>query len=176
MPPHHPLFGHLLVAKDVMSKLPINAHPQYLPGEIQRKFPDVGPVFYLDMWPFSLPLLVVASPSAAYQLTQEHSQPKAAGLRNYMRPLTDNNDLVTMEGQLWKDWRNIFNPGFSASHLMTLVPEILCEISTFSDILRDLARKGEMFSLEEVLVNVTMDTIGRVTLQVLKFPCCSPNY
>ena len=168
MPPHHPVFGHLLVAKDVMSKLPSNAHPQYLPGQVRRKYSDVGPVFYLDMWPFSLPILVVASPSAAYQLTQEHSQPKAEGLRNYMRPLTENNDLVTMEGQMWKDWRNVYNPGFSASHLITLVPEILHEISTFSEILREMVRKGDMFSLEDVTVNMTMDIIGRVGLWVLR--------
>jgi sterigmatocystin biosynthesis cytochrome P450 monooxygenase len=104
MPPHHPVFGHLLIAQDVMSKLPSKANPQYLPGQVKRRYPDVGPVFYLDMWPFSLPILVVASPLAAYQLTQEHSQPKSDGLRNYMRPSADNNDLVSMEGQMWKDW------------------------------------------------------------------------
>lgn len=164
MPPHHPVFGHLLVAQDVMSKLPSNAHPQYLPAQVRRKYPDVGPVFYLDMWPFSLPILVGSSPLGAYQLTQEHSQPKAEGLRNYMRPLTDNNDLVSMEGQLWKDWRNVYNPGFSASHLITLVPEIVHEISTFSEILRELVRKEDMFSLEDVTVNLTMDIIGRVAL------------
>lgn len=85
-----------------------------------------------------------------------------------MRPLTGNNDLVTMEGQMWKNWRNVYNPGFSASHLTTLVPEILHEISTFSEILREQARKGDMFSLEHVLVNMTMDVIGRVTLWVLE--------
>ena len=41
---------------------------------------DVALVIYLDMWPFSLPILAVASPLAAYQLTQEHSQPKSDGL------------------------------------------------------------------------------------------------
>jgi len=164
MPPYNPLFGHLLVANDIMSKLPKNAHAQYLPGEIRRKYPGVGPVFYLDMWPFSLPILVVASPSAAYQLTQEHSQPKAEGLRTFMRPLTDNNDLVSMEGQMWKKWRSVFNPGFSASHLITLVPEFLNEISIFCDTLREHVRQDRMFSLEEVTVNMTMDTIGKVAL------------
>jgi sterigmatocystin biosynthesis cytochrome P450 monooxygenase len=166
MPPYHPVFGHLLVAQEVMSKLSGNAHPQYLPGQVRRKYSDLGPVFYLDMWPFSLPILVAASPLAAYQLTQEHSQPKSEGLRNYMRPMTDNHDLVSMEGQVWKDWRNVYNPVFSASHLITLDPELLYEITTFSEILRELVRKGDMFSLEDVTVNLTMDIIGRVALWV----------
>ena len=143
MPPHHPLFGHLLLANDVMSELPRNAHPQYLSGQVKHMYPDVGPVFYLDMWPFSLPNLVVASPEAAYQLTQEHSQPKSDGLRKYMRPLANNNDLVSLEGQPWKTRRSVYNPSFSASHLMTLVPEFLHEISTFTDILRELMHKGD---------------------------------
>ena len=147
-----------------MSKLPSDTHPQYLPGQVRRAVPDVGPVFYLDMWPFSLPLLVVSSPSAAYQLTQEHSQPKSDGLRKYMRPLAENKDLVSLEGQPWKQWRNVFNPGFSASHLINLVPQIAKEVSTFREILRERAQVGDLFLLEEATVNLTMDTIGRVAL------------
>ncbi|MCJ1367443.1 hypothetical protein MMC16_006576 [Acarospora aff. strigata] len=71
----------LNIAKDVMFKLPENAHPQYLPDQVSHKYPDVGPVSYLDIWQFTLPFLVVASPLAAYQLTQEHSQPESDGLR-----------------------------------------------------------------------------------------------
>ena len=164
MPPHHSLFGHLLLANNVMSNLPHDTHPQYLPGQIRRAVPDVGPVFYLDMWPFSLPILVVSSPSAAFQLTQEHSQPKSDGLRHFLRPLAQNKDLVSLEGQAWKHWRNVFNPGFSASHLITLVPQIAQEVLIFCEILRERARAGEMFPLEEATVNLTMDTIGRVAL------------
>ena len=164
MPPHHPLFGHLLVANDVMSKLPRDAQPQYLPSQARRAIPDVGPVFYLDMWPFSLPILVASSPSACYQLTQEHSQPKSDGLRKYMRPVADNQDLVSSEGHPWKQWRNVFNPGFSASHLITLVPQIAKEVLTFCEILQERAQAGDIFPLEEVTVNLTIDTIGRVAL------------
>lgn len=164
MPPHHPLFGHLLVANQIMSKLPPDAHPQYLPGQIRRAYPNVGPVFYLDMWPFSLPLLVVASPSAAYQLTQVHDQPKAQGQRNYMRPFTGNNDLVTLEGPEWKYWRNVFNPGFSSGHVMKLVPGIVEDVSNFCDVLQKHTSEQDMFSLEEVTVDLTIHSIGKIAL------------
>lgn len=135
MPLHNPLFGHLLETYSVLSKIPSDAHPLYLPDQLRRKYPEMGPVFYVDLWPFSTPILFVESPSAAYQLFQEHPLPKADAVRMFMYPLTKNNDLVTMEGKVWKDWRNVFNPGFSANHLMTLVPEILEAVSTYSDIL-----------------------------------------
>lgn len=164
MPPYHPIFGHLLVINRILSKLPRDMHLQYLPSQMRREIPDVGPVFYLDTWPFNLPILVVSSPSAAYQLTQERSLPKTDGLRNFLRPLAQNKDLVSLEGQEWKYWRNVFNPGFSAGHLMNLVPQISEEISTFCEILRERAQAGDLFLLEEVTVNLTMDTIGRVAL------------
>lgn len=96
------------------------------------------------------------------------SQPKSDSLRRFLRPLTENKDLVSLEGQLWKQWRNVFNPGFSASNLIHLVPQIAKEVSTFCQILRERAQAGDMFLLEEATVNLTMDTIGRVALCVLE--------
>lgn len=81
-----------------------------------------------------------------------------------MRPLAQNEDLVSLEGQPWKHWRNVFNPGFSAGHLINLVPQIAKEVSTFCEILRERAQVGDLFPLEEATVNLTMDTIGRVAL------------
>ena len=170
MPPYNPILGHLLVAKDILSSIPTDAHPMYLTDQLRRKYPDMGPVFYFDMWPFSIPMLFAQSPSSAYQLIQERIHPKAEPVRKFMYPLTKNNDLVTMEGQLWKKWRSVLSPGFSASHLMTLVPRILKAISTFSEILDEHAQTNDMFFLEQILINMTMDVIGVVTLYVTRMP------
>jgi hypothetical protein len=164
MPPHHPIFGHLLLANDLLSKLPRGAHPSYLPGLIRRAIPDVGQVFYLDMWPFSRPILVVSSPSVAQQFTQERSLRKSPEVHTWLKPLANNQDLVSLEGQGWKQWRNVYNPGFSASHLIHLVPQIAAEVSTFCDILSERVRSGAILPLEEATVNLTMDTIGRIVL------------
>ena len=164
MPPHHPLVRHLLLVKGHLSRLPHDAHPSYLPWIIRRATPDIGPVFYLDLWPFTIPLLAVTSPSIASQFTQEVSLPKSPALVKWIRPLAENKDLVSMEGQLWKQWRGVYNPGFSASHLMFLVPQIVEEVEHFCDILRDRARAGFIFQLEEATVNLTMDVIGRVAM------------
>ncbi len=164
MPPHHPIFGHLLFAANLLSKLPPDAHPSYLPDLIRRAVPQVGQVFYLDMWPFSRPILVVSSPSVARQFTQEYPLRKSPEVRRWMKPLTDNQDLVTLEGQAWKQWRHVFNPGFSASHLVRLVPQIIGQVSVFCDILQERAKQDAIFPLEEITVNLTMDTIGLVVL------------
>ena len=164
MPPHHPVYGHLHLAKNILSKLPADAHPSYLPSLIRRAVPDVGPVFYLDMWPFTKPILIVASPSAVHQFTQERSLSKSSELRRFLKPLAENKDLVSLEGQSWKLWRSVYNPGFSATHLIHMVPQILKEVVTFREILRERSEARDNFPMEEVTVNLTMDVIGRVVM------------
>ena len=111
-------------------------------------------------------MLVLASPDTLYQVTQEHSLPKFPTLQKFLKPLTDGLDIVTMEGQVWKKWRKVFNPGFSAAHLMTLVPLIVKETETFAAILQGHERRGDMVRMKDLTDNLTMDVIGRVVLYV----------
>lgn len=164
MPPYNPLFGHLLVVYSVLSKIPGDAHPLYLPDQLRRKYPDMGPVFYVDIWPFTAPILFANSPAAAYQLLQKYSLSKGDPVRKFMYPLTKNNDLVTMEGQTWKEWRSIFNPAFSASHLITLVPSMLEAVTKYSKVIAEHAESKDTFSLEGVTIGLTLTIIGIVTL------------
>ena len=152
--------------KEVVETLPSDVHPQYFPHELQRAFPQLGPVFYIDNWPYIAPMLIIASPSAAFQVTQEHSLPKFPAMREFMRPIAGDFDLVSMDGPMWKTWRGIFNPGFSSAHLTSLVPEIIREATVFCDILRERAERQEIFPLKKLTDNLTMDIIGKVVLYV----------
>jgi cytochrome P450 len=176
MPPHNPLFGHLLEVYSVLSNLPSDAHPLYLADQLRRKYPDMGPVFYVDLWPFHSPFLFANSPTAAYQLLQERSPPKADPIRKYFYPLTRNNDIVSMEGPAWKEWRSMFNPAFSASHLITLVPMMLEAVSTYCKVLAEHAESNGMFSLEDVTIGLTLTIIGIVTLYVSRNVCMHSRF
>ncbi|KAL9128895.1 MAG: hypothetical protein Q9217_002517 [Psora testacea] len=99
-----------------------------------------------------------------YQLTQANQIPKDKGLRHFLRPLTGEEDLVTLEGAAWKRWRAIFNPGFSATHILTLIPKMVEEVNIFKDIVEKHARQNDMFYLEEATLNLTIDIIGRVVM------------
>ena len=136
MPPYHPILGHLILSRSILSQLPSHVHGHYLPGLIKRKYPDLPPTFYLDSWLFTTPMLVVTSPTGAYQDCQDRSLPKFEALGSFMTPLTGGDDPVTIEGKQWQICRATFDPGFSASHLMTLVPGIVIDTSTFCHILR----------------------------------------
>ena len=164
MPPHHPLLGHLLVVTKIMSKLPSDVHGHVLPRQISKVYPKLGPVFYIDTWPFGPPMLVVTSAEGANQFTVAHSLPKFAALRQYVDPIAGGIDLITMEGREWKTWRAVFSPGFSSGHLMTMVPRMLKDVKSFCEILEQRAVRDEIFSLDPVAVNLNLDIIGRVAL------------
>ena len=164
MPPYNLLLGNLIVMKDSVSKLPSDAHPQYFAHQIRREMPDLGGIFYLDMYPFIAPILIVASPSTTHQITQEHPLAKFPGMRTYMRPITGEHNLLTMEGQMWKTWRGVFNPGFNSSHLVTLLPAIVEEVGIFCSVLQQHETNDEIFPLKKDTDNLTMDVIGRLAL------------
>ena len=164
MPPWNPIFGHLHFCYKVASALPKDAHPNYLPDMIRRTLPDLGPIYYLDTWPFGPQMLIVASTHGLYQITQEHSLPKYHALKSFLQPITEGLDIVTMEGGLWKTWRGIFNPGFSANHLMSLSGYLVEETDKFCGIFQQRLDDQKIFQMKDLTDNLTMDIIGRVVL------------
>ncbi|KAL8990577.1 MAG: hypothetical protein Q9169_008088 [Polycauliona sp. 2 TL-2023] len=166
MPPWSPIFGHLHFCYKITSRLPRDAHPNYLPDMIRRQLPNLGPIFYLDTWPFGPQMLVVASHHGLYQITQEHSLPKHPGLRSFLLPIAEGLDIVTMEGDLWRKWRGIFNPGFNSTYLMSLAGGIVEETEQFCKNLERLAQNHALFRMKDLTDNLTMDVIGRIAMNV----------
>ncbi|KAL8724720.1 MAG: hypothetical protein Q9166_007791, partial [cf. Caloplaca sp. 2 TL-2023] len=146
--------------------LPGDVHGHVLPRQISKAYPNLGPLFYLDTWPFGPPILAVTSADGANQITVAHSLPKFSMLRQYMKPMTGGMDLTTLEGREWKTWRAVFNPGFSSSHLMTMIPQMLTDIKIFCNILEQRAASGQVFSLEPLTINLNLDIIGRLALDI----------
>ncbi len=164
MPPHNPILGHLLVLARMLAGLPKDAHPHYLPDKLRQHYPDMGPIFYLDAWPFTTLTLVVASPATLAQITTQHVLPKFPAIKDFLYPLANGKDIVSMDSREWKYWRNVFNPGFSASHLMTLVPDIVRETTVFCEMLQCHAKKQDIFQMKTLTDNLAMDVIGKVVL------------
>ncbi|KAL8846386.1 MAG: hypothetical protein Q9221_008528 [Calogaya cf. arnoldii] len=111
-------------------------------------------------------MLVVASTRALYQITQEHSLPKHPGLRYFLKPIAQGLDLVTMEGDPWKKWRGIVNPGFNSTYLMSLAGGIVEETGQFCKNLEDLAQTRTLFHMKDLTDNLTMDVIGRINVKL----------
>ncbi|KAI0114207.1 cytochrome P450 4V3 [Hypoxylon sp. NC0597] len=177
MLPHSWLFGHLPIFADFRAAHPPDVniymfHP-WLAANFKKYFPDrekLPPVVYVDLWPMAGSLAMVFDPVAASQFTQVKSLPKDHVTIEYMKPLTNNLDMVSSEGQLWKSWRSRFNPGFSPRNLTALLPELIEEAKVFVDGLKSLAGEngewGPVFQFEEKTTNLTFDIIVRASIDL----------
>ena len=136
-----------------------------VPLRIAEKY-NLGNYFYMDLWPVADPMFYVLDPDIAQQCTVDQSMPKHHGLKNFMIFLAGEGDLVSSNGAHWKKWRSIMNPGFAASHLMTLVSGIVNDGLIFVEKLAEHADKREVFRLEEDATRLTFDIIGKVSLDL----------
>ena len=165
MPPHNLILGHLALAAEIQKSLPSDAHGHYLADQIRQRYPNLVPSFYLDLWPFSDPMLIVTDPDVIAQFSSaEHMLPKHPGVRSFLYPITVGYDLNCLEGETWKFWRKLFSPGFSASHILNLVPSIVEEVEIFRKDLLTRADAREMFLFENHTLHLAIDAIGRVAL------------
>ena len=132
----------------VISSKRLTESTTVLPMHIREKY-NLGPYFYIDLWPIADPFLAVFEPDLAAQFTTDYSTPKFGAYLDFMVPLAGHGDMVSSSGPHWRKWRSIFNPGFAGGHLMTLVPGIVDQVAIFAERLSELSSKQEPFRLEE---------------------------
>ncbi|KAI1849373.1 hypothetical protein JX266_004868 [Neoarthrinium moseri] len=174
--PHSWLLGHLTFIGDYRRTHPKDANIftmyTWILDNFETLFPGektVPPVIYLDVWPITSSALIVSThPAVSAQFTQIQSLPKAKIGRDFLKPLTNNRDIVSTEGDEWKTWRTRLNPGFSSRNVAALLPELVEEVLVFVDELRKLSGNngawGPVFQLEEKTTNLTFDVIARATI------------
>ncbi|KAK2043438.1 cytochrome P450 4V3 [Colletotrichum somersetense] len=114
--------------------------------------------------------MFISDPDIAGQSVAEPSLPRSDFIKSIIRPLTDNLDLVSSEGEAWKTWRARFNPSFSNKNVLALIPGMIKDVQVFTDLLRKRAGVegdwGVVFPLEDLTTNLTIDVIGRAVLDI----------
>jgi cytochrome P450 len=161
MPHWHPVFGHLKALKENSLNLPRNASSHVTFMQLSRSF-SMG-IFYVDLYPFSYPLIVVFSPFLASQV-ESLDLTKPNDIYGKVDAITDGPSLLTMHGDIWKRWRKMFNPGFSETCMMGLADGIAQEVGVFCEVLKNMAIEERMFQLEEATLRLTFDVIGLTSL------------
>lgn len=131
-----------------------------------KTYPEIceNGLVYFDSWPLGEGTLAVFDPDIMAQFTQDRSYLKSPMVRTELEPLTDLHDLATMEGQEWKTWRSVFNPGFSSKNLTALLPAFLEEIQVLKERLVRVAASGKVIKMEETVQRATVDVICRAAL------------
>lgn len=164
-PPHSYIWGSLRSMGEVISKQPKRCAPQTYATFVKERY-NLGDYFYLDPWPLGDPILAIFDTDLMTECVVKHSLPKHPAIEEFIQHLGGPGNLVSAEGTEWKKWRSAFNPGFSAQHLVTLVPSIVDQCSIFCEIMTERAKKNELFRMEQAATKLTVDIIGKVILDL----------
>lgn len=163
-PPHSFFWGHLKEMGLIMKEFPDDVHPQVAMARLGEKY-ELGPVFYVDLWPIATPMMIIQDPGIAAQVTQTTSLPKHTLNRQFLRNMTGEKSIITSEGAEWKLLRTMFSPGFAPNYLISLVPDIVLKhLEVFRHRLQQVAIVGETIKLQERAVDATVDVIGEIVL------------
>ncbi|OLN89940.1 P450 monooxygenase AflN 4 [Colletotrichum chlorophyti] len=147
----------------VSSRLPADVHGHTYAYYLQKEY-GLPNIFYVDLWPIAASMCIITDPAMAAQLTQKDLLPKFQNMERYLEPMIDADNMVSLSGPAWKKLRAMFNPGFSSGHLITLVPAIVDNATTFVETLSRFADAGKTVRMEEETTKVTVDIIGKVIL------------
>jgi cytochrome P450 len=172
---HSLIFGHFKCLASFRRMYPLDINVGQLSIWMVENWETLFPgqascpaVAYLDVWPMMDPVIFVLHPKVSAQFTQARSLPKGALEHDYVRPLTDNLDILSADGDVWKKWRSRFNPGFSSRSITALVPAIMEDMLVFLDVLGSHAGKngqpGEVVQLERLTTNLTFDIIMKAMM------------
>jgi hypothetical protein len=161
MPEWSWIFGHLLVLKKYTDRYPADTFITTPLRDMAKDFADTD-MFYLDLWPFTTPVLCVCEADAANQATLKNPFPKADSFNIVFEPIMGGPNLLSMNDKEWREWRALLNPGFGSGYIQDLVPTFLDRIETFCGKLQE--RAGTIFCIEELVTRMTMDIIVKVTL------------
>ncbi|TDZ28380.1 putative sterigmatocystin biosynthesis P450 monooxygenase stcS [Colletotrichum spinosum] len=173
--PYSLLVGHILVLLKLLAGLPKDLHPNYVPQIIYQNWRSLFPsrsscpsVIYVDTWPVGPPTIFIVDPEMAAQCIADPDVKRSHHTKEYLLPLTDNLDLVSMEGGLWKAWRSRLNPAFSPKNVQSLVPAIIHDVQIFAQVIRRQVGEngswGPVLQLQELATNLTIDVSGRAAL------------
>ncbi|KAK3369632.1 cytochrome P450 [Lasiosphaeria ovina] len=151
MPPWNPILGYLLALPPIIKTLPGDTQQPDAFEALCKAHETDNSIIYVDMWPFADPMLVVGSPPLAAQVcSPELDLPKPPILRRFFSPLAGGENLFTANGAEWKRSRALFNPGFSAAYVLQRTAHVVAEARVYVDVLREHARRGAVFSLDDV--------------------------
>ncbi|KAL1848728.1 hypothetical protein Daus18300_013518 [Diaporthe australafricana] len=155
--------GHLLVLQKYVDRIPPDAAVAFAMRDLcQEEFADTE-LFLMDFWPVYPPLFTLFGPEPISQICNKYNLPKNAVLSKFMEPVTGGPDLLTMNGEEWKDWRSLFNPGFSTGAMLNNVPHIVDSVLVFRKKLIQMTGRG-IFPLDKLATKLTTEIILKVTL------------
>lgn len=159
------MFGHLKLFAEVAAIFPPNTHFQHYVTYISQKYSLPG-VFYIDLWPFAEPQLIITDPDASRQIVAVNSFPKHPRVEAYLRPFVGPNGMPGTNGERWKINHRMVGAGLTSTFIKPMMNLITEQAVIFHDRLRVVAEKGEPISMEDETSKAIFDIIGNIVFGI----------
>lgn len=109
-PPHHAIWGHFLVMRDIASSLQPDATPRLFAHLMHQRY-GLGYFFYLDLWSLAPPQPVIVQPELTMQVVQKMNLPKGSVVITYLFIILINNCATMHREDLFKDAERFYPKG-----------------------------------------------------------------
>jgi len=157
--------GNIGILKEVKKKYPSDIHPQALFTDLNNTYNFPG-LFYIDIYPFGEPMVLITNPDVARQVQTSPDVDRHPVFKEVLKGLVGDHGLFSTYGEEWRQQRALFGPAFAMSNLLSLIPGMIEETLIFIDLLTKKAVSGETFSMYQQVAGVTLDAIGRSTINL----------
>lgn len=119
----------------------------------------------MDLYPFSDSFVFITDPALAAQVQTSMfaRHPFSVG---YLGGLVGTKSIFSTVGEEWQRQRSWFSPAFSVSHLLTMVPGMIEETIAFKEKMTKYAASGEVFSMLDMMIELTIDIIARSVVDI----------
>ncbi|KAI0536510.1 putative cytochrome P450 [Xylaria digitata] len=145
-----------------VNRIPPDAAVAFAMRDLCQEYANTE-VFVMDFWPIYPALFTLFGPETITQVCNKYNLPKPSVASRSMKPVVGGLSLVSMNGDEWKYWRSLFNPGFSTGTMLNNVPHIVDSAVVFRNKLIENVDKGIVL-LDELTTKLTMEIILKVTL------------
>ena len=146
---------------EVAATFPPNTHPQAFYTTIAHKYNLKG-LFYVDLWPVAPSAVVLNDPGLSEQVTVVQPLRQHKVVDDFLAPILGHDVIAAANGPVWKNLHNAMAPAFSWSHIRNLTGVMAEEGMHFRNTLNQLAKSGEVFSMEETAMKLIFDIITRI--------------
>jgi cytochrome P450 len=143
-----------------IKKYPADLHPQSLFTDLANERNYRG-IFYMDMYPFTDSLVFITDPALALQVQTSPDFHRHPFVEGFLGGLVGTKSIFATAGHEWQRQRSWFAAAFSMTHLLTLVPGMIEESIVFKEKLTKFAVSGEVFSMNDAAIRLTIDVIAR---------------
>lgn len=133
---------------------------------IAQKY-ELRGIFYLDLWPFGPPQMILSTPETAEMVTVNSNYPMHDEVARFLGPLVGYKAIGSSDGPMWKMLHRMMAPSFRPSVITSMVPTIATQtMQVFHSKLAQFASDGETFSMQKLAGRLIFRISSKVFLGV----------